>query len=748
MNQMLIALFDANPQAFDGGLNGLRRGSVLTVPTLDEILAIDPVEAKRRVDAQRSAPPRPSATAQAGPETRPAPAAPADDYRDFDEVPSEPPAPEPADAEPDSASALAYGDEPAPEPAPEPAAETPRDSAASPPAKPVAAAPGSALARLQELARSEEDGAATFDAQPEPDVVEPAGEESAGVTAETGAAPGAASDQASEQASDQVSDQVPDEAELEAEGAESGAVKPSPAVGVVPRPEGGDEPGLPWLLIGGGALLLFGAAGGWWWWRRRSESPASDSAPSPSPSPSPRPVVAAPVAESPEPRESAPSGDDAAVGPGETRAEQTQETDALQATQDIAAAEESAEATTQTEAEPELSGTGEDVDFDVTAQFASETMQINLDANDPLSEADFHLAYGLYDEAALLLQSALENEPQRQDLKVKLAETYFAGGKVPEFVEVARALKQELPDAEWQKIAIMGSQIAPDDPLFKDGGSGGDIAAGGVDLDFGAAPADTGDSHDAALSDSPEPAASDSAEAPPDLDIEYGEGYGESSPGAGDGTLEFDLDDFDLGEDEAAGEPVAESEDEQARRREPDAGGGAELSLDIDEAGLTPGEVETDAGAQEPAAADSAVDDGMTLDFDGLSLDTDEEPDEAGIETAGAESAVDESHRLEPDFTVEPPSPDDEDAAVKADAGEAALADDDFDLSGLSLDDEDVGESDSISGGDEISTKLDLARAYIDMGDAEMARGLLDEVVAGGSEAQKAEAEKLLGRLS
>ncbi len=55
--------------------------------------------------------------------------------------------------------------------------------------------------------------------------------------------------------------------------------------------------------------------------------------------------------------------------------------------------------------EPAQAATGgRAVDFDVTSNFASETVQINLDAGDPLSEAEFHRAYGLYDEAALLLK--------------------------------------------------------------------------------------------------------------------------------------------------------------------------------------------------------------------------------------------------------------------------------------------------------------------------------------------------------
>jgi pilus assembly protein FimV len=48
---------------------------------------------------------------------------------------------------------------------------------------------------------------------------------------------------------------------------------------------------------------------------------------------------------------------------------------------------------------------------------------------------------------------------------------------------------------------------------------------------------------------------------------------------------------------------------------------------------------------------------------------------------------------------------------------------------------------------DEVSTKLDLARAFIDMGDNEGARGSLEEVIAEGNEDQKAEAKSLLDQI-
>jgi pilus assembly protein FimV len=49
---------------------------------------------------------------------------------------------------------------------------------------------------------------------------------------------------------------------------------------------------------------------------------------------------------------------------------------------------------------------------------------------------------------------------------------------------------------------------------------------------------------------------------------------------------------------------------------------------------------------------------------------------------------------------------------------------------------------------DEMQTKLDLAQAYMDMGDSEGARNLLGEVMAEGAAAQKDQAREMLTRLS
>jgi pilus assembly protein FimV len=71
--------------------------------------------------------------------------------------------------------------------------------------------------------------------------------------------------------------------------------------------------------------------------------------------------------------------------------------------------------------------------------------------------------------------------------------------------------------------------------------------------------------------------------------------------------------------------------------------------------------------------------------------------------------------------------------------------------SALDIDEESLGEDDDfdfLAGTDEAATKLDLARAYIEMGDSDGARDILEEVALEGNDEQKAEAQELLKNLS
>jgi pilus assembly protein FimV len=132
---------------------------------------------------------------------------------------------------------------------------------------------------------------------------------------------------------------------------------------------------------------------------------------------------------------------------------------------------------------PESTGTTGQFDS-LEDTFSSETA-VNLDQTDPLAEADFHMAYGLYDQAADLINGALESDPNDQALMSKLCEIYFVWGNRDAFIDAATRLKGAVGDGEspeWDKIVIMGQQIAGDDALFAGAGVAGATKA--VDLSF------------------------------------------------------------------------------------------------------------------------------------------------------------------------------------------------------------------------------------------------------------------------
>jgi len=124
-------------------------------------------------------------------------------------------------------------------------------------------------------------------------------------------------------------------------------------------------------------------------------------------------------------------------------------------------------------------------DFPFEDTVAGEEESLKLDQSDPLAEADFHIAYGLYDQAADLIRTASEREPERRDLKMKLIEIFFVWGNKESFLSTAKALRDEIgsgPDRDWDKVVIFGRQICPDDELF----SGASTAASAdmVDLEL------------------------------------------------------------------------------------------------------------------------------------------------------------------------------------------------------------------------------------------------------------------------
>src|SRR5690606_18854039 len=91
-----------------------------------------------------------------------------------------------------------------------------------------------------------------------------------------------------------------------------------------------------------------------------------------------------------------------------------------------------------------------------------------------------------------LINGALAVEPERQDLMAKLCEIYFVWGNRDAFVDAAERLDDQLggeSTPDWEKIVIMGRQIAPEHRLFA-GSAAGATRAVDLTLDEGAAELD------------------------------------------------------------------------------------------------------------------------------------------------------------------------------------------------------------------------------------------------------------------
>jgi len=350
----------------------------------------------------------------------------------------------------------------------------------------------------------------------------------------------------------------------------------------------------------------------------------------------------------------------------------------------------------------------------------------SIEAGDPLAEADFHMAYGLYDQAADLVQLAIKREPRRRDLKLKLLEIFFVWGNRDRFLELAREMNSSRADApagEWDKVLIMGKQIAPEDALF----AGSPRSAGG-DLDM--------ELHGGTATFDMNLAAGDGAR--PDLDLSSGETE------VGDETgLDFIIDEPVRGTDETASmAPTVES---------PHLGLGGRAAEDTEELPLERLGLEIDSTqaleqldkADEffPPAGGEAVDD--TVESTAIEARPGaEETVEEDLLSSTNLMKLSENFAVNPSDTTETAVLDLSGATGELPTIEAAQLSADGTFPGVDFA---IGEEAATMS--EVGTKLDLARAYIDMGDPEGARSILDEVLQEGSAVQKQEAQRLLASL-
>ena len=96
-----------------------------------------------------------------------------------------------------------------------------------------------------------------------------------------------------------------------------------------------------------------------------------------------------------------------------------------------------------------------------------------------LSQADIMLTYGREAQAILLLKSAIEQEPERTELHLKLAGIYAKSEQVAEFEQVALQVQAVTggSGAEWEALCTMGQALDSQNPLYFNGVSPVPLAA-------------------------------------------------------------------------------------------------------------------------------------------------------------------------------------------------------------------------------------------------------------------------------
>ncbi|HZB69545.1 MAG TPA: FimV/HubP family polar landmark protein, partial [Sphingomicrobium sp.] len=96
---------------------------------------------------------------------------------------------------------------------------------------------------------------------------------------------------------------------------------------------------------------------------------------------------------------------------------------------------------------------------------------IDTDEVDPIAEAEVYLAYGRDAQAEEILKDALKKDPQRQEIYLKLLEIHAQHNKPSAFETVASELYavSQGQGEVWQKAVALGRQLDPSNPMFADG---------------------------------------------------------------------------------------------------------------------------------------------------------------------------------------------------------------------------------------------------------------------------------------
>ena len=406
---------------------------------------------------------------------------------------------------------------------------------------------------------------------------------------------------------------------------------------------------------------------------------------------------------------------------------------------------------------------------------------------DPIAEAEVYMAYGRDAQAEEILKDAIQKDPERQELKLKLLEIYQATNNKAAFESLASEIyaKAGATDATWSKVTAMGQKLDPDNSLYQttagestdaqllqpvvvaateaqaeEEGYNFNFEAPALEFDgaseavAAANVAEIQSSDERPVNNTAENAVYEAAVLQPASDtmsafqVEPSTNSADSQPDV-DTQLEFSS---------PAAENVAELEAKDALGFE---GEPTVSAAEIDEASVD-NEIELTPKSLDLPSLN--LDDGINTAESGVNktsqavsgeqtLSTEdavfESLPELSLELGGPNDAAnrqpeDDALDIEEISLESPVDPLNEVATPPAPADELAFPE-------ISLDVADAAPSDVEIPADEpeeVNTKLDLIQAYIDMEDNIGAKELIEEVLAEGGERQRERANELLAKIA
>jgi pilus assembly protein FimV len=344
----------------------------------------------------------------------------------------------------------------------------------------------------------------------------------------------------------------------------------------------------------------------------------------------------------------------------------------------------------------------------ITGVNEEENEVIKAGAVDPLAEADVYLAYDRDEQAIQVLKEAFADDPERGELAEKLLEIYHKQDDRRSFDTLATELHKRQDSTQnlsWEKVNRMGREVSPDNPLYSGEAPVATDTSTAIDLEddlmneLGLPDKDKSDAKGTVSLD----------DSGLDVDLDLMKD-GIDAPDLKDEVKDLEIEDLEF-----------DFAKEEAKLEDKDIAGvdAPTLSQIISE----------NAGSQLNTDKEDSIQIGDS-DLDEISLNAGELDLDLGKDNDKHFNQIEEEAKRAVTEASGEQSKDSQSAMESIDQH-----------SGMS-------EMSQLEPYHESETALELAKAYLELGEQEIAKGFIEEVLNEGSEKQKGKARKLIKELA